>query len=168
VLGREVKLIMMVRNPVDRAFSQYRFQKGLGNESAPHFEKALKLEKSRVAGEAKKQLADESYFSRRLNRYGYVTRSLYLRYIKNWHQHFDPSQLLIVRFEDFKKSPQQVFDGICDFIGAPHFRISEEVHNVSKGSEQMSPETRAMLVEVFRAHNKALAEYLGRDFAWDH
>jgi hypothetical protein len=167
VLGPHVKLIMMVRNPIDRAFSQYRFQKGIGNEREVHFEKALELEESRVAGEAEKQRADESYFSLPLNKYGYVTRSMYLQYIRNWHQYYDPSQLLIVRFEDFKRTPQLVFDGVCDFIGSPRCRIGNEIHNVSKVREEMSTGTRARLVDVFRAHNEEMSDYLARDIDWD-
>ena len=166
-LGSEVKLIMMVRNPADRAFSQYRFQKGLGNEREESFERALELEASRVAGEAEKQLADESYFSRALNHFGYVTRGMYLPYIKNWHKYFKRSQLLIVRFEDFRASPQAAFDDVCDFIGAPRHRITQAIHNVSRGGESMSASTRAMLIATFRDHNREMSEYLGRDFAWD-
>jgi hypothetical protein len=158
---------MMVRNPIDRAFSQYRFQRGIGNESEVHFEKALELEATRVAGEAEKQRANESYFSHSLNKYGYVTRSMYLQYIKNWHQYFDPSRLLIVRFEDFKSTPQPVFDGICDFIGSPHCPIRSEIHNVSKVREKMPAGTRAGLVETFRAHNEEMSDYLARHFDWD-
>ena len=70
-LGPGVKLILVLRNPVDRAFSQYRFQKGFGNEREEHFEKALDLEASRVAGVAEKQRADERYYSYPLNMFGY-------------------------------------------------------------------------------------------------
>ncbi|MGC2458078.1 MAG: sulfotransferase domain-containing protein [Gallionellaceae bacterium] len=166
-LGPDVKLIMMVRNPVDRAYSQFRFQRGLGIEPIEIFERALDVEKSRVAGEGAKQLANACYFSRPLNYFGYLARSLYLPSIKKWHQYFDPSQLHIVRLEDFKKSPQLVFDEVCDFIGVPHCLIKNEVHNVSKIKEQMSAETRAKLVNYFRAHNRELSDYLGRDFDWD-
>jgi hypothetical protein len=166
-LRADVKLILMVRNPVDRAFSQYRFQRGIGNEPEGDFEKALELEESRVAGEAEKQLADASYFSLPLNKYGYVTRSRYLEYIKNWHRYFDPSRLLIVRFEDFEREPQSVFDEICDFIEKPRCRIKSEIHNVSRIREGMAAETRARLVDTFRAHNAEMSDYLARDFDWD-
>jgi len=167
VLGPDVRLILMLRNPIDRAFSQYRFQRGFGNEREEHFEKALELEASRVADEAEKQLADEAYFSNPLNQFGYVARGLYLQYLKRWHHYFDPSQLLIVRFEDFKRAPQPVFDEVCDFLGSPHRPVRNEIHNVSRVQEQLSAETRARLVEVFRAHNRELSEYLHRDLDWD-
>ncbi|MGA8146934.1 MAG: sulfotransferase [Gallionellaceae bacterium] len=167
VLGPDVKLIMLVRNPVDRAYSQYRFQRGIGNEPVEDFEKALALERQRLAGEEARQQVDAGYFSRRINHFGYLTRSLYLPYIKNWHQHFHPTQLHVVRLEDFIKSPQPVFDEICDFIGVPHHTISQNVHNASRMEEHMSPHTRAKLVEFFQRHNREMGEYLGRDFNWD-
>jgi hypothetical protein len=167
VLGPDVKLIMMVRNPIDRAFSQYRFQRGIGNEREVNFEKALELEETRVAGEEEKQRANEWYFSIPLNVYGYVARSMYLQYIKNWQQYFDPSRLLIIRFEDLKSTPQPVFDGICDFIGSPHCPIRSEIHNVSTVREKIPAGTRARLVETFRAHNEEMSDYLARDFDWD-
>jgi len=167
VLGRDPKLILLVRNPVDRAFSQYRFQKGIGNETEDDFEKALNLEAGRVAGEVERQLVDESYYSDSLMKFGYVTRGMYLRSLERWHRYFDRSSLLIVRFEDFKASPQSVFDGICDFLEVPHHRIRNEVHNVSTVRQTMSPAARARLLEIFRPHNQQLSEYLDRDFDWD-
>ncbi len=167
-LGPDIKLILMVRNPIDRAYSQYRFQRELGHEHEETFEKALELEESRIAGEEEKQLQDELYFSRPRNHFGYLARSLYLPYIKNWYQYFDKSQLLIIRFEDFTKSPQSIFDEICDFIAVPRHQISNKVHNASKIEETMATETRAKLVEYFRKHNKEMSGYLGRDFDWDY
>lgn len=167
-LGADVKLILLLRNPVDRAYSQYRFQRGIGNESETSFEKALELEQQRIAGEDAKQLANESYFSRPRNHFGYLTRSYYLSYIKNWHQYFNASQLLVISLEDFKKSPQPVFNQICDFIGVPHHRISKNIHNISKIEETMNTETRLKLLAHFRQHNRELSDYLGQDFDWDH
>jgi hypothetical protein len=120
-----------------------------------------------VAGEEGKQRANEWYFSIPLNVYGYVARSMYLQYIKNWQQYFDPSRLLIIRFEDLKSTPQPVFDGICDFIGSPHCPIRSEIHNVSTVREKIPAGTRARLVETFRAHNEEMSDYLARDFDWD-
>jgi len=167
VLGSGVKLILMLRNPVDRAFSQYRFQRGIGNEREEDFEKALDLEAGRVAGELERQRADESYFSDSLMKFGYVTRGLYLPNVESWHRYFDPSQLQIVRFEDFASSPQRVFDGICDFLETPRCPIRNEIHNMSTVREPMAARVRARLVEIFRPHNRQLSDYLARDFDWD-
>jgi hypothetical protein len=155
------------RQQVRHKFHGRPFQKRLGHEREKSFDRALELEASRVAGEAEKQLADESYFSRPLNQFGYVTRDMYLPYIKNWHKYFKRSQLLIVRFEDFRASPQAAFDHVCDFIGAPRHRITQMIHNVNRGGEPMSASTRARLIGAFRDHNREMSEYLGRDFTWD-
>lgn len=167
VLGSEVRLVLMLRNPVDRAYSQYRFQRGIGNEREEDFAKALDLEASRVAGEAERRRADEAYDGERLVKFGYVTRGLYRQHLESWHRYFDPSQLWIVRFEDFASDPQQVFDGVCDFLEVPRQRIRNQIHNASKLRRAMPPGVRARLVERFRPHNRELSEYLARDFDWD-
>lgn len=167
LLGKDIRLILMLRNPVDRAFSQYRFQKGRGGESETTFEQALDLEASRLRGEEQKMEEKDLYFSRKWIRFGYVARGHYLRYLKNWHSHFDPAQLLIVRFEDFQADPRRVFDEICDFLNLSRHPIERVVHNPSRVAEQLSPETRSRLVEAFREPNRRLCEYLKRDFGWD-
>ena len=166
-LGQDVRLLMIVRNPADRAYSQYKFQKGGGQEMAETFEVALDLEQERLAGEERKQLSDPSYFSEPVNRHGYVTRGMYLKYIKRWHQYFSPEQLLVVRFEDFVASPQAAVDEVCDFLGTPRHAVPTARHNISRGGHQMAPGTRARLIEVFYEPNRQLAEYLGWDRAWD-
>ena len=167
LLGDNVKLILMLRNPVDRAFSQYRFQKGRGAECEATFEQALALEESRLRGEEEKLRADERYFSRKWVRFGYVARGRYLRFLENWHRHFDPSRLLIVCFEDFQASPQRVFDDVCDFLGLSRCEIARDIHNAGRVPETLSPATRARLLETFREPNRKLFAYLGRDFGWD-
>jgi hypothetical protein len=166
-LGNDVKLILMVRNPVDRTYSQYRFQKTLGNETADSFDEALRLEAERIEGEDDRQRADERYFSRKRNHFGYTTRSFYFRYIRNWLEYFPPEQLHLVVLEDFEKAPQTVFDGLCDFLESPRHPINPIVRNASKIQSPMSSTTRSMLVEKFRAHNREMSEFFGRDFDWD-
>ena len=79
-----VRLILMVRDPVVRAFSQYQQEYARGFEDAETFERALELELGRLAGERERMLADPGYDSRAMQHHAYVARGEYAPQLEAW------------------------------------------------------------------------------------
>jgi hypothetical protein len=162
----QAKLIVLLRNPVDRAYSDYQHTLRQGNETLG-FGEALELEGERLRGEKEKILADESYRSIKYRRYSYLARGIYVDQLEEWHRHFDPNQLLILKSEDFFARPSVTLELVLEYLGLPErdFEL-EGKRNEGGYSEPMDSDTRRWLQDFYEPHNKRLYEYLGKDFGW--
>ena len=167
------KLIAILRNPVDRAYSQYRHKVRKGIEPLS-FEQALEAEPERTRGERERILADETYRGAALFHFGYLHRGLYVEQLEAWLAHYPRESLLVVRAEDLFADPARVIRATTDFLGlAPRdpreFIRHFERHNADdRESEAIAPATRARLQEHFAPANERLYQLLGRDFGWNH
>ena len=161
------RLIVLLRNPVDRAYSDYQNRLREGNEFLG-FEEAIEAEEERIKGEKEKMLADEGYSSASHRRHSYLARGVYVDQIKEWHEHFDPDQLLVLKSEDFFVRLQESLGEVSNFLGLPAWQ--PEVLSASLRNESdyvpMSPAVREKLESYFEPHNQRLYDYLGADFGW--
>ena len=113
-LGPNTRIIFLLRNPVDRAFSHYLMSKRRGFENLK-FDKAILDEKDRL-------LIDDSqadfYKSKTVN-FSYISRGYYAKQINNFLKYFNINNMMFVLFEeDFVKNRNETVLKILDFIGA--------------------------------------------------
>src|SRR5262249_28187228 len=94
----DVRLVVLVRNPVDRALSHYHHEVALGRESLS-FEDAVEQEDGRMRGELDR-MRDPSYFSHAWWNYTYLARGRYAEQLERWLTVFPRERLLIVPSED--------------------------------------------------------------------
>jgi Sulfotransferase domain len=161
-----VKLILLLRNPVDRALSQYYHNVRSQRETLT-FEAALDAEPERLKGELEKLDADPRYHGIAYRTFSYASRGLYLEQLKHWLERFSRGQILIIKSEDLFERPTEVFNQTLAFLGLPP-EPTQEFKSFNAGSyAPMSPATRQRLVEFFAPYNQELYEYLGMDFGWD-
>ena len=92
-LGRDMKFLVVFRNPVDRAYSHYLHSKRDDHESE-NFEKSLELEVSRL----KKHENQSDYLS--YLRHSYVHQGLYAQMINRYLQYFSLDNFLFIHFEN--------------------------------------------------------------------
>ncbi len=155
----DAKLIALLRNPVDRAFSQYQMNVRKGFEPLP-FEEAIDREPERLRLAADRSTTQWRYSS-------YLARGLYAEHLEWWLAAFPRGQLLVLRSEDFFARPEEGLAEALAFLGLPPWRPDAfEVYNPGAYGG-MRPETRARLAAFFAPHNRRLGELLGRDFGWD-
>jgi len=100
----DVKMIAILRNPIEQAYSHFMYATRLLVEDEPDFETVLGLEEERLA-KGWQPLFGYSSFPK----YG----AQFARYFK----HFDRSQFLIETYDDFDRDPMVVLGRIYDFIG---------------------------------------------------
>jgi sulfotransferase family protein len=167
-----VKLIVMLRNPVDRAYSQYNFEVDLGRETLP-FEEALDREGERISREREKMIADEGYVSFDYSRYSYLARGIYVDQLQTWMSLFPKEQFLILKSEDFYADPVTALDHTSKFLNLaelePHEKKKKyKLHNYNTTPyPKMNPATRKRLIEYFEPHNARLYDLLGVELGWN-
>lgn len=162
-----VKLIALLRNPVDRAYSHYQNEIRHEREHLK-FEEAIDAEPNRLAGEIEKMLDDEFYFSFHHGHHSYLARGIYVEQIKVWHTLFPKKQLLILDSETFFENPLRGFDRVCSFLELSPFRIKEfKTHNAGEYKQQIPAKLRKRLSDYFNPHNEDLYNYLGTKFEWN-
>jgi len=165
----QVKLLIILRNPIDRALSHYQHEVRLGNETLP-FEAALAAEDDRLKGLREQLMTNPLSHSQAFQSHSYRSRGQYMEQIEVWLQHFPREQMHIVISEDFYADPDQKLRATTDFLGlAPLPSRNQDTfkkHNFAEYSK-MDPGVRADLINFFRPHNQRLEEFLGRSLGWD-
>jgi hypothetical protein len=162
----DVKLIAILRNPVDRAYSHYWHWKRENIEQLS-FEEAVKSEPERLAGELDKMLKDEFYESYNYGYYSYLARGLYYEQLKKWRSYFPEEQFIVIGFEEFHTKPLEIYKRVTRFLNLPDWELcSFRSHNAGKYPE-MAKEIRDTLNAYFAPHNQLLYDYLGVDFGWN-
>lgn len=162
----DVKLIALLRNPVDRALSHYHHEVRDGRESLS-FAEAIEREAERLAGEEERLGNDPEYYSFNHHRYSYTTRGLYLRQLRRWMAHYPRAQLLVLQSEWLFRNPAAATAAVHDFLGLRPFRLpSYRPYYAGHYERAMPEELRAKLVTYFAPHNCELFQWLGEHYDW--
>jgi hypothetical protein len=162
------KLIVLLRNPIDRAYSHYQDQKIQSGVELLSFEEAIEREETRLAGEEEKLIQDEKYISYNHRHYSYLARSAYINQLPRWMSLFPKEQLLILKSEDLFTNSPAIVQQALHFLNLPPLEQNIEYRPFNKASyPPMHPATRERLIEHFKPLNARLYDYLGRDFGWD-
>jgi hypothetical protein len=168
----DVRLIALLRNPVDRAYSHHQLMVRTGREDHP-FAEAIEAEPRRLA-EVKQQLLDERPSQNennfRLHHHhrhrAYLGRGLYAEQLERWLQHFPREQLLVIRSEDLFARPQETFDEVFAFLGIEPRALTGFAPRNTGSYSPIDAELRTRLEAYFEEPNARLARLLGRDFGW--
>lgn len=156
-----MKLIALLRNPVDRAYSQHQMNVRKGIEPLS-FDEAIAAEPERLRGSDR---SDED--SRTASYFSYLGRGRYAEQLQRWFDHFPRERLLILKSEDFFHNPEAGVQRTLDFLNLPPWHpTTYKVHNPGD-YDDMPPETRARLSAYFAPHNHRLYDLLGEDVGWE-
>lgn len=159
------RFILMLRDPVSRAYSHYQQETVRGSEHLS-FEDAIKAEPERLAGEEERMLQEPGYYSFNHQHHTYLARGHYLEQIQRWHASFPPDRLLIIDSAALFKDPDTGFSEVLRFLGLPEVSLTVYPQLNARSYGRMAPETRERLREHFAEPNRRLEEYLGRSFSW--
>jgi hypothetical protein len=163
----QAKLIVLLRNPIDRAYSHYHHEIKHKHETLS-FEEAIGAEEARLQGELDKLVQDEQYYSYNHHRFSYLSRGIYVDQLKSWENFFDRSQILILETDNFFGNLKENFKKVIDFLGLPHWQPEQfSRYNVGRYNQQLEPSLRKQLIEYFRPHNQRLYQHIDMDFGWD-
>jgi len=159
------KLIVILRNPVDRAFSQYHYYKKVGQDS--HFltfEDAIANEKTEFQ---KTGMSKQEYLYKFPVR-SYLSRGIYVEQLENWFKFYPEEQFFICSIEEMSDNEQNTVSKIYEFLDVEdHILTDLKKKNVGQYRDSINPETREQLIEYFRPYNQRLYKLLGQKFDWD-
>lgn len=162
----DVKLVAVLRHPVDRAFSHYQHEVRDGRETLT-FAEAIEREDQRLAGEEERLRDEPGYYSFNHHRYSYVRRGLYLEQLTRWTAQFPRERLLVLQSEALFREPGKVIGKVQDFLGLPQHRSGRyEPFYQGNYDRHIPSELRRRLVDCFEPHNRELYRWLGEEFDW--
>lgn len=162
----EVRLVAMVRDPVERAWSAYKHELARGYEWELSFSRALELEDARLEGEIEQMVADPSYQSFNHRHHAYRRRGEYARLLDAFVSRLGRDRLLILESERFFEHPEEEYRRVTDFLDVEAVLPSSfERYNARPGSD-VQTDTMERLREHFAEHDASLARLLGREPVW--
>lgn len=151
----KIKLIVLLRNPIQRAYSNFQMEVARGNEILS-FKEAVFLESKRII---------KDYLSRKT--FSYVKRGEYIDQLNNWLQYFPRNQMLIIKSEDFFDNPKETIQSVFQFLEISD-SFEPEVLIKNKGNYtkiEVDTETLEYLEEYYYHFNMKLQkEY---KISWD-
>jgi hypothetical protein len=162
----DVRIVAMLRDPVERAFSAWKHELARGFETEPAFERALQLEDERLAGEVERMVAEPTYQSFSHRHHAYLRRGHYSDQLDRICQHFPADQIHVVESENFFEHPETTYAAVLDFLGLPQVMPDRFDRWNGRPSSPMGDDTRARLREHFAGHDRRLAEFMGKEPAW--
>jgi hypothetical protein len=162
----EVKLIVLLRNPVDRAYSHFQFESRIGKETLS-FEQAIERERQHFESEAQKVQQNDDYRSDIYSRFSYLARGRYLEQIRRWREFFPEEQFLILQSEKLYRDSEDVLRQVCGFLGVQNSLISDRKTYNAAEYNPMPEAIQKRLEAYFLPYNQQLSEFLGQSFEWD-
>ena len=160
-----VKLLVLLRDPVVRAYSAHSHEQARGFEDL-EFEAAVEAEAGRIAGERERLMSDPGYDSFHWQHHAYVTRGQYIEQLRALEQLVGRERMCVVDSGDFFVDPEPVFDEVREFLGlAPCQDIVFEQHNARQRSP-LGDELRLRLMDHYAPYDDELAKWWGRTPSW--
>ena len=161
----DVRLIVLLREPGERAYSHYQHQVALGREPLS-FEDALAAEDERLRGEVERLSVDPKAFSFAWWNHTYAARGLYAEQLERWFELFPREQVLPLTTDELGARPAETYAAVLSFLGAPAHALDSYPRVFDRDYPPMREETRAALTARFAEPNRRLERLLGRSLGW--
>lgn len=188
----DLKLIVMLRNPVDRAFSQYQMYLRWQRENYVDKRLAAKnllrtdLHKLKTFNAWVNTVGITQTFEELIDTelqaihakappvnepiHQVIERGVYADQLERCFAFFPNEHILILSYREFVEKPYTILDQITDFLDLPRYswdgRVIEKRYNVTKYTSELTQETRNRLHAFYQPHNARLFDLVGREFDW--
>ncbi|MHB1430673.1 MAG: sulfotransferase family protein [Streptosporangiaceae bacterium] len=161
----EVRLLVLVRDPVERAYSAHAHELARKFETET-FERALELEEQRLRGEVDKIGANPRYLSHCHQHNAYLARGRYAEQLARLERLFGADRIHVVDSGDFFTKPEPVYDGVLDFLGLPRRGYPEFERHNARPRSPMPATLRSRLEEYFQPYDEQLTRWLREVPSW--
>lgn len=181
------KAVVILRNPVDRAYSQYRMNivdgsnhKKWGTFAHHVNEELAEMHATGLIGKPPvypalpdfshthlniSLIAEEAAFYKLKGR-PLLRKGLYAIQLRQWLHYFShPHNLLVLNFDDFRLNPREAYHRILQHVGLPIYDLPQGYENLRAGSyEPLDPDMRRFLSKFFAPYNRRLRVLLGKEW----
>lgn len=162
----DVKIIVVFRNPIMRAYSHFHMQRRAGKEHLATFEEAIAAEGERLKGEREKMLQNAEYNSVNYKKYSYAARGMYYEQARHLLDVFGENRVLFLKSEQLLEAPREQLEKVYRFLGiAQEFPASLKKKHVGD-YPAINEATMRHLKEAYREDQEKLSALLGSEFSW--
>ncbi|MEQ9423712.1 MAG: sulfotransferase domain-containing protein [Cyclobacteriaceae bacterium] len=153
---KKIKIIVCLRNPIDRAYSEYQMYVR-SNKIEVSFEDWVK---ELINYQPKKQ----DWNNKSIKFKSLLLRGLYAQQLTNWFRIFERRHFILINSTIFFSNPQNTLNSVCDFLGIDRF-TKFDFKPINTGDySSMSPSCKHILDEYYRKPNRDLVELTSSDF----
>jgi hypothetical protein len=146
-----IKLVIILRNPVERAFAHWNMQRFKGREPLDFFD-AVREEQTRIRGTPPVEA----------RRFAYISRGFYGRQLERVFKFFPHEQVKAVKFEDFRVNQRETVTSVLSFLGRkPPRSIRNKDRNIVPYERAMNWEERVFLYNLFAEDIAKVEQMLG-------
>ena len=160
----KAKIISNLRNPIDRAYSNYNDALEMGDIKIP-FDEVVQIAMDEI-DKNKSKINNEAYIVDTFYE-NILARGFYADQLKIWFKKFQKNQLLMVQSEDLAQKTDQILTKIFEFLDLPYFKIKDLTKQNKREYPPMKAETRKLLIEFYRPYNEKLYNLINQHFDWD-
>lgn len=153
----EMKLIVLLRNPIDRAISHY-YQWVSMNWEFRSLDVAIASEIEAL------ESCGNNYWNQPNS---YMARGVYIKFLKKWLSVFPREQVLILSSEKFYENPAETVQQVFQFLGLPDYVLPAYQKYNSRSYPEVDESIQHRLRDFFIPHNQALEEFLSVKFNWE-
>ncbi|GII93259.1 hypothetical protein Ssi02_34900 [Sinosporangium siamense] len=163
-----VKMLVLVRDPVERAQSAHAHELARGFETEPSFERAVALEPKRLAGTTEHLRASPHSSSHSHRHHAYLARGCYAQQLARLEPLIGRDRVLVIDSHRFFADPESTYDRVLAFLGLPHFGCPPVFarHNARPRRAELPASLRDSLYEHFEQWDAQLTPWLGAPPSW--
>jgi len=159
-----IKLLVIVRNPIDRAYSEYQDVVQANTNTLP-FDELIKSEMEKLRSQEIK-ITNENYqmFN---EKHSYLLKGLYAKQLQIWAELFRLKQIFVISTEDLAKNPTQTMNQVFKFLNLPDYSLKNLQKRKVKKYSNMTMNIRKILIEYYKPFNEQLYKIIDKKFDWD-
>lgn len=166
----EAKIIVLVRNPIDRAISHYKMMYRRNIESENDIIKAFKRDIKDFGRDLELLEEDPMYKSKTIDKFGYLYRGCYDLILESWLKYYDLNDIKFVKAEDLFTKPLDAIYEVLDFLNLEKFTPNDLRNFNPSGSENKIDDIEVIdfLKSYYLSHVTNFEEMVGKNFNWKY
>ena len=159
------KIIAVLRNPIDRAYSHYNNKMQAEGDTKTTFEEIINAE-IEIIEKNKKNIDDYAFLVNTFYEL-LLARGFYAKQLEFWFKKFPRKNILLISSEELATNTDKTISEIFEFLEVPIQKISDLTKQNEIKYPKMKDSTREILINFFKPYNEKLFGMLGRRFNWN-
>ena len=160
-----VKIIAALRNPIDRAYSNFNNRLQQLNDTKTTFEDMVNNE-IEIIEKKEKDTKDDAFLVNTFYELD-LAKGFYAEQLRFWFEKFPKKNILLISSEDLSTDTNRIISEIFEFLEVPKQEISDLTKQNKIKYPKMRDSTREILIDFFKPYNEKLFDMIGKRFDWN-